>query len=371
MGWSIHQPTGVRFHTPPRCYPGYTLVTTNSGDHATLLDMEGRICHRWQCSEGIVSASLLPNGHLMCLTGVSDLELVKHLGGSSAAVLELDWHGNVVWAYRDQMIHLGAERLPNGNTLVLLWEGIPSELASQVRGGYTADEDPGQMFGDKVIEVTPDGSVTYEWRSWEHLRVEEDVICPLEHRNEWGHGNSLKTTPNGDLLVSFRQTDVIGIVDRATGDFRWKWGPGVISHQHDATYLENGRVLLFDNGTHRRRIAFSRVIEVDPETDEIAWEYQDKPPFAFYSSFLSGAQRLPNGNTLICEGAPGRVLEVTPDKEMVWEYISPFFSFSEIFNGNTNAMFRAHRHGPDHPALRDRDLDPGRHANLNRLYAAA
>ena len=54
MGWSIHQPTGVRFHPPPRCYLGYTLVTTSGGDHATLLDMEDRICHRWQCSEGIM-----------------------------------------------------------------------------------------------------------------------------------------------------------------------------------------------------------------------------------------------------------------------------------------------------------------------------
>ena len=82
------------------------------------------------------------------------------------------------------------------------------------------------MMGDSVREVTPAGEVVYEWNSWEHLDFEEDRICFLESREEWTHQNALNVTPEGDLVVSFRQTDTVGIVDRATGKFRWKWGPG-------------------------------------------------------------------------------------------------------------------------------------------------
>ena len=198
-------------------------------------------------------------------------------------------------------------------TLAVLFEPLPAEVTRQVRGGFTSANDPEQMIGDLVQEVTPDGRVVYEWHSWQYLSVEEDVICPLEGRREWTHQNTLSLMPNGDFLVSFRQTSVIGIVDKTSGRFTWKWGPGQISHQHHPTYLpESGRILLFDNGAHRRGVNYSRILEVDPATNAIAWEYRGAPPISFYSYNISSAERLPNGNTLICEGAPGRLFEVTP-----------------------------------------------------------
>jgi hypothetical protein len=285
----------------------------------------------------------------------------------------LDWDSNLVWQYRNPMIHHDFDRLENGNTLVLLWEPIPAELTQRVVGGYRADDDPQQMLGDVVEEITPDGASVHRWESWLHLNVDEDVICPLEGRREFTHGNAISATPHGELLVSYRQTSTIGLVNRATGDFRWKWGPGVVSHQHHPTFLDNGRVLLFDNGCHRRGIDRSRIVEVDPETNEIAWDYTADPVISFYSYNISSAQRLPNGNTLVCEGAAGRIFEVTPSKELVWEYINPVFLGGQ---GPTdanptsinNAVFRAHRYGPDYPGLQGKELDPGRYANINRLY---
>ena len=114
---------------------------------------------------------------------------------------------------------------------------------------------------------------------------------------------------------------------------------------------------------------------MDPKNNEIKWEYLGDPPISFYSYHISGAERLPNGNTLICEGAPGRIFEVTPGKEIVWEYINPFMVENAAEAGASpsiypTALFRAHRYGPDHPGLRDKDLDPGRYANMNRLYSA-
>ena len=127
--------------------------------------------------------------------------------------------------------------------------------------------------------------------------------------------------------------------------------------------MANGHVLLLDNGAHRRGLSYSRVVEVDPENNEIVWEYRGTPLNSFFTHFTGGAQRLANGNTLITEGANGRLFEVTPNGEVVWEYISPFFA--EGNNGMANGVFRAHRYAPEDPALAGRDLDPGRYGNLS------
>ncbi|MFQ6029002.1 MAG: hypothetical protein ACE5Q6_16095, partial [Dehalococcoidia bacterium] len=125
--------------------------------------------------------------------------------------------------------------------------------------------------------------------------------------------------------------------------------------------------LLLDNGSHRRGLSYSRVVEVDMDTSEIAWEYHGEPLSSFFTHFTGGAQRLPNGNTLICEGAEGRLFEVTPGSEVVWEYVSPLFLPDP--QGYGNRVFRTRRYGPDFPGLAGRDLDPERYANLNRIYA--
>ena len=385
MGWSNNHPSGLIHYEPRDAYRGYTLITNVSGHDSRLIDMEGRVCHVWHSDEGIGYAYLLPNGHLLLRTGPAAEEVsflsrpereLLPIGGRTVAgaILELDWDSNVVWEYRYPLLHHDFERLPNGNTLVLTWEMMPDDLTRQVKGGHESGHGGDGMLGDTVREVTPEGEVVYEWNSWEYLDVEEDRICFLEGRAEWTHQNTLNVTPQGDLVISFRQTDTVGIVDRASGKFRWKWGRGDISHQHNPTMLPNGRVLIFDNGPHKSGFTHSRVIEVDPETNEIAWEYRGDPPISFYSYHISGSERQPNGNTLICEGAPGRIFEVTPGKQIVWEYINPFMARSGYGAGGTvsglaNSVFRAHRYGFDHPALAGRDLDPDRYANVNRLYA--
>lgn len=373
MGWSSHHPTGLIHYSPGACHRGYTLFCNNFGsNYAYLIDMEGRVCHQWHSSEGIGYGFLLANGNLLLRTHPPQDSPGP---GGATALLELDWESNVIWEHRSPWMHLDFERLSNGNTLALQWAVLPSEVSAQVRGGFPSDDGSGQMVGDLVTEVTPTGEVVWEWKSWEHLSYAEDVICPLENRREWTHQNALNVTPNEDLLVSFRQISTVGIVDKSSGDFRWKWGPGNISHQHHPTFLENGRVLLFDNGSHHRRgVPYSRVIEVDPATNQIEWEYKAGPPLSFFSPVISGAQRLANGNTLICEGSAGRMFEVTRNQEIVWEYINPFTAAGAMAAGGglpdlANTVFRAHRYEAGHPALKGKDLDPGRYDSLNRLYA--
>ena len=378
MGWSRHHRFGLLHHDPERAFQGYTLVVPNGGlgapaengadGYAALVDMDGRICHRWRSALGLKYGRLLPNGNLLARTrapGGGDV-----LGGASAAIVELDRDSNVVWQYENPMLHHDFDRLPNGNTLVLLWDELPGEIVERVAGGYRQDGDPPRMLGDVVQEITPSGLVAYEWRSWERLDPGRDVICPLDDRRAWTYANSVSTTGPDGLLVSFRSTSVVCIVDRRTGDLAWRWGPGQVSHQHHATGLPGGHVLLFDNGLHGLGAPRSRVVEVDPhDRNRVVWQHVGNPPVSFFSPFLGGTDRLPNGNTLVCEGSHGRVFEVTPDHDIVWEYVSPYFL--PVRDGESNALFRAHRYGPGDSALRGWSPDPDRFAGLKALYDPA
>ena len=156
MGWSIHHPVGLIHYTPTACYRGYTLFsTTHGGKDAYLIDMEGNVVHRWRHEEGITYAYLLDNGNLLCrIARPDDAGGAETLGASSAGVLELDWASNIVWEYRDPMLHHDFQRMPNGNTLLLMWEPIPEDVVAQVKGGYEVDFALG-MLGDLVRESHP------------------------------------------------------------------------------------------------------------------------------------------------------------------------------------------------------------------------
>jgi hypothetical protein len=87
----------------------------------------------------------------------------------------------------------------------------------------------------------------------------------------------------------------------------------------------------------------------------------------FLSANISGAERMAGGNVLVCEGAAGRVFEVSSKGEVVWEWITPFSN--RMPNGNLMvSIFRAHRYAAEHPALAGRELDPRAHAATNRMY---
>jgi hypothetical protein len=371
LAWIRERPVGLVYRDPALSEAGYTLFCSVRGDAAWLLDPEGRFVHRWHHPEGIQHAKLLAGGTLLIQTQPpAEAEGCEQIGGSAGAMIELDWDSKVLWEYRDAYQHHDYQRLENGNTLLLRWQAMPEEAWRRVRGGARRDDDPDGMWGDVVREIRPDGSVVREWRAWEHLDFERDVLCPLDQPREWTHANSLEVLPDGRWLISFRLISTVGIVDPETGSFDWKWGSGYLSHQHAASQLPNGRVLLFDNGCHRSRLpAFSQVLEVDPASNEVAWSYRPDITLAFFSFMVSGAHRLPGGNTFITEGATGRIFEVTPEGETVWEWVSPFLLLDPRF-GPTPAIFRAWRIPPDDPRLAGRDLDAARLAELNDRIAS-
>ncbi|MEX0942530.1 MAG: aryl-sulfate sulfotransferase [Pseudomonadales bacterium] len=365
MAWLTHRPVGLTYKSEAS-FPGYTIFSSVRGHHATIIDAQGRVVHQWHHDEGIQHLKMLKNGNLLIQTlPPEDAGGAEKIGGSAGALIELDWNSNTVWEHRDVMMHHDYQRLPDGNTLYLGWEVMPKAVCEQIKGGHHHEDDPGQMWGDVVKEIRPDGTLVSVWKSWQHLSFDEDCICPLESHKEWTHSNSLEILENGDWLISFRLTDTIGIVDKDTGEIKWKWGPGQLSHQHNAQQLASGNILIFDNGCHRKRgPSFSRVLEIDPESREIVWSYFNPTMLAFFSFMVSGCQRLPNGNTLITEGASGRLFEVTEHHEVVWEYISPWTIPSGF--GPTPAVFRSYRIGMDDPFIRGKSLSPQNYAGLNR-----
>ena len=249
MGWSRRQ-TGTTFYDSGRAYRGYTLFAPNGGDDIDLIDMDGNIVHRWHCKRGVAYGCLLPSGNLLLRTPRSPDSGGFPGAQASDGIQELNWGGEVVWEYRNPNLRR-CGRLPNGNTLVMLWEELSTEQTKQVRGGFTTPSDPETMLGDLVVEITPEGSSVYEWRSVEHLDPEPDIICPLENRMAWGGANDLTALDDGHFLISLRILDTVAMVDRISGDFSWKWGRGQTSHQHNPTRLPDGHVLLLDNGAHR------------------------------------------------------------------------------------------------------------------------
>lgn len=383
MGWSPFRKTGLTYHEPAKSVKGYTIVTPNGENVTYLLDMSGQVVHAWRYPQlrGFYGR-LLPSGNLLVLgtdaalrpvqipeRSVPDFDVnIRRIGGSATHLLELDWDGNVVWQYENPAIHHDFVRLPSGNTVFPEFVELPAELARSVRGGYRERYTP-PMLSDDFVEVDPSGKEVRRVSLWKLLDSARDPICPLERRLEWTHTNSLDVNEEGEILFSCRLNSRIGIVS-ADGSLRWKYGFPGISHQHHATFLPNGNVQVFDNGMHRRGMPRSAVVEVDPKDSSVAWQYTADPEIQFLSAHISGAERLPGGNVLICEGAPGRLFEVTPKGEIVWEWISPFSHRAP--NGNMMSwVFRSYRYGLDHPAIAGRDLDPARHRELNRAYGLA
>ncbi|MCM2326180.1 MAG: arylsulfotransferase family protein [Candidatus Woesearchaeota archaeon] len=142
---------------------------------------------------------------------------------------------------------------------------------------------------------------------------------------------------DGNLLISLRNIDTILVIDKKTKEIVWHYGPGILLKQHAPIMLENGNILVFDNGDNTRN--HSRVIELDPISKKIIWEYGSKSDEMFYSEYRGDAQRLPNGNTLIADGNHGRVFEVTKEGKKVYEFFTPKLNA----DGHRENIYRAYK----------------------------
>jgi outer membrane protein assembly factor BamB len=344
--------TGLRALDVERASAGMTLFTSPGGRTVYLIDLQGGIIHTWKMPYPAgLYGYLTEKGNLFYNGQIPNETFLGKSPFNGGVALEADWNGKVLWELRQRGHHHDGRLLRNGNVLFLCARELPDDVAKKVQGGRPGTEVSGKIWADYLLEVTKEGQTVWEWRVWEHLDPAKDTITGIQDsRSEWTHGNAVIELPDGDVLVSFRNISTIIRIRRQTGEIVWKLGAPPLAGQHAPTPLANGNILVFDNGPHRldHTFPFSRVIEVNPSTNEIVWKYQEANLYNFYSPRISNAQRLPNGNTLVNEGFFGRFFEVTPEGGVVWEYVNPYFGpADEMANTQNNQVFRAYRYTED------------------------
>ena len=363
----------VEIHDPSKAYKGYTLYAPMFGNMAWLVDMKGRVVNYWEFEHITTNhARFTPDGTLIWMG--RGPEAIEELASNSTELVEVDWDGKELWRYDDQYLNHDFICLDNGNLLIMRYTEIPKDIQKHIKGGIPGTELDGNMYGISLQEITKQKKIVWEWKNYEHLDFERDMADCLDPRYTWGYANSIAVFPNEDILISMRHFNTIARIEKKTGDIIWRWGPEhLLGHPHSVSVLENGNILCFDNGLHRRWLkpgdplevgtAFeaSRVVEVDIETGEIVWEYVD-PRHIMYTNICGSAQRLPNENTLICESKKGIFYEVTFEKEIVWKYRTPFVILRPSYFGwgESKLVFQAHRFGEDFRGFQGKNLDPER-----------
>jgi len=210
-------------------------------------------------------------------------------------VYEIDRDGNIVWSYLDNKVSHDADRLPNGNTLVV-WGGGDGVSDAQVK------------------EIDPEGEIVWAWYAKDHFNESpyKDI-----YDEGWTHTNAVSRLPNGNTLISPRNFNFVVEVN-PQGSVVRTLGEGLLYYQHDPVVLPNGNLL---SGSHRPPPEFAASIrsypalEIDLETGEVVWGDFIWPAELRYGA--RDANRLLNCNTLVQVGT--RVAELTNDGEIVWQ----------------------------------------------------
>jgi len=330
--------SGVVGHDHELALDGLNVYSSWTLPEAYLVDMDGKVVHKW--SKGIAGCRKWKDHVELCKNG--DLLVLAQ----DKMIICLDWNSNVRWKQELRVHHDVFPDEDNQTFYVLAredgivyWHGIPVPILSD----YIAVLSPQNGVHRKIhlYELVKDHiKLSRIIRLYREMLSLDTIVSVVEHKikNNWAcqdglsfdimHTCSLEVMDRnvrgfcqkGDLLISVRELDLVVVLDVDKGELVWTWGPGELSRQHDAQLLPNGNVLIFDNGCRNR---FSRVVEIDPLTKKIVWEYKSDPVQKFYSAICGSSQRLSNGNTLICESTKGRAFEVTRDGKIVWDYYNP------------------------------------------------
>ena len=331
-------------------------------------------------------------------------------------------NGNILvlcWEYKSSIDAIMAGRDPSALADNELWPTYILEVEPQGNNGI---------------------NIVWEWYLWDHLVQDFDPSKPNygiignspelldinfysgNGKKDWLHCNSIDYNAQTDeIVISSRVLSEFYIIDHSTttseaathsggnsgkgGDLLYRWGNpigydnGAISDkklfgQHNVYWIEDslqdgGKIMIFNNGQGR---GFSSVDIVNPSKDTngnyflnsnntfgpnfAEWTYTDSNLTNFYSSYISGAQRLKGGNTLICDGAHGTFFEIDNNKSIVWRYINPVINTGPLSqgdviptsqNGWANSTFRCTRYAPTYPGLQGQSLIPGNPIELNPL----
>jgi hypothetical protein len=337
-----------------KAFDGYTLYACAEGvplgTQAMLIDMDGNQVHRWM----VPFSQVWPKAHHVrgrvddsricffgCRVEPNGELLVVFLGGeqTGGGLAKLDRHSKVLWKYAAPVHHdvdVGddgtiyalredvAEEMPKSlerlatpalvDSLVLLSPaGIPLRepisLVEALRNSpYSAllsalESSPGSRPGSSNARPFERGN-----RPRELLHANAVRVLGLER------ASSYSGFKPGQVLVSLRDIHALAVLDVELGSVVWATS-GPWRAQHDPHFLDDGRILLFDNRGLANR---SRVLEYDPRTQAFPWSYSGDSALRFFTNQGGMCQRLPNGNTLIVSSSEGKIIEVTRDQQLAW-----------------------------------------------------
>jgi hypothetical protein len=350
-------PEGITVDKPGQAYDGFTLVTTTHGPRATLLDMRGTVVHQWELpfsqawphsphvpdpvgAEQIhwFRCHLFPNGDLLAIYQA------ERDTPSGYGLVKLSKDSKLLWKYEGRVHH--DLDVDEQGTIFTLTEKVTREAPAGL------DYLPTPYVAESLVVLSPDGQEVASVPIAEAFRDSayslllstaiaeqaipkdranfasafDSLLGPLS-KGDLIHANSVRVlTPArarkfplfqaGQVLVSLRSFDCLAVLDVHKRSVVWAArGPWRI--QHDAEFLDNGHLLVFDNHGWTKGC---RVLEYDPVTQAIPWSYSNADASPFFASFRGMKQRLPNGNTLIVDPENRRLFEVTGAKEVVWEF---------------------------------------------------
>jgi len=354
--------------------------------------------------------NVMPNGHILAiaweaktaqevLAAGRNPKLIPKAGLWPDKIIEIEpideTHGKIVWEWHiwDHLIQDYDNKKAN--------YGNPTDHP-ELMDINTGDTLPAQISKDSMAILKKQGRA---WRNQTPENMGSDIY----------HVNAIKYNAELDQIAfSSPHLSEVFIIDHSTttkeaaghkggrwgkgGDFLYRWGnpqnyrrgdstTRELYGQHDIRWIEKGKpgeghLMVFNNDIHYRdSMNYSMIYEFVPPTDEKGnyviekgkpygpekpvWSYMAPDTISFWSSFISGAQRMNNGNTFINEGAKGRFFEVTKDGKIVWEYLDPYRGDIRRPNGDpmpampmTFIEFRGTFIPADHPALANRKLEP-------------
>ncbi len=313
--------SGAHTYSPEKIYLGYNLY------EGKLIDMEGNQVKNWS---SIYLGVIDKNGDYY-----AQQYYESPVWGSYS------WNNSVIWEMNLPIHH---EIVLTPDTVITFTKEVHEYNGRKVEF-------------DVILELNKNGKIIDEWSTWDNLKylqqfhkpLELDqpasVIIPEENRKNasiWGgeydyyHLNSLSIVPNnslqgihpafnpGNWLISFRHGSMMFILDKDTKKVLWSAIYNQIQDNlegpHNPSMTQRGNIIVFDNGRYRK---WSRIISINPINLNITWEYKTENPEDFFSLSQSSVQLLPNYNLIVTEAEKGRAFELTPDKQIVWEFYNP------------------------------------------------
>ena len=346
--------SGITLNNASKRYDCVVLFAPMFGSgEVYAINTDGNIVHEWKLpwSPGLYGY-LLPNGNLLYLgktTKKSEVDFPFWERFKGGIIAEVDKDSNIISKYEDIYHHHDAQWLPNGNLLY-------TAAAQLVTSKYALK--PNTLYSDVVKEVNRKGEVVWEWKIWEHIDPRRLPSHDIFDNSHWPMINGLCQTSDELVLMSLRTTSGIIAVNKSTDEIAWHIQYPRVAQQHCPVETGKNKFLCFDNGNVRPGISttHSRIVEFNvdyyadasPFIDKI-WSYIDPMPPSFFSPYMGSVQRLWNGNTFVCESAFGRLFEITPEGEIVWEYVIPDFAeypapLNEFITGKHNSCFKAFRY---------------------------